>query len=208
VGDTQSFWPLAPDGTGSGLLLRLRRYERRPDKAEVPGSIPGRSTHDHRGAVDELVESPGFHPGHVAGSSPVRATARPARFVQAGHALVAQKDRAAENVEAVSRRESCGCTGTGPVVSKTTDREPQPPAGKRVASPSTRGRGFESHPGHDSTYIPASPNRQGSAPLMRTREGSNPSAGAIPPARIAQRKSAACTRRMPQVRPLVRALWL
>ena len=26
------------------------------------------------------------------------------------------KEQAAENVEAVSRRESCGCTGTGPVV--------------------------------------------------------------------------------------------
>jgi hypothetical protein len=25
-------------------------------------------------AVDELVESPGFHPGHIAGSSPVRVT--------------------------------------------------------------------------------------------------------------------------------------
>lgn len=48
----------------------LSLVERRSDTAEVPGSNPGRNTH---GAVDEMEESPGFHPGHAAGSTPVRA---------------------------------------------------------------------------------------------------------------------------------------
>jgi hypothetical protein len=96
-------------------------------------------------------------------------------------------------------------------------------------------------PRHDSTTLPSGvAQRQGSALLMRTGEGSNPSAGASTPSwrsrpgfgsaagngagpgrglvgsnptssahvRVAQRESTAFTRRMSQVRSLVRALWL
>ena len=63
------------------------------------------------------------------------------------------------------------------------------------------------HPATREMHDPASPNRQGSALLMRMGEGSSPSAGADP-ARMAQRESAAFTRRRSQVRSLVRALWL
>jgi hypothetical protein len=103
----------------AGLISRRSRGSN-PVPAPVPVAQPGRAPprhgggpwfdprpeHDSLGAVDEVGRVARLSPGTCAGSNPVRAT----------HALVAQEDRAAENVEAVSRRESCGCTGTGPVV--------------------------------------------------------------------------------------------
>jgi hypothetical protein len=87
----------------AGLIGRRSRGSN-PVPAPVPVAQPGRAPprhgggpwfdprpeHDALGAVDEVGRVARLSPGTCAGSNPVRAT----------HALVAQEDRAAENVEA------------------------------------------------------------------------------------------------------------
>lgn len=106
--------------------------------AEVPGSTPGRNTRQqHLGAVDEQEESPGSHPGRCGFESRPRCVA-----------LVAQRIERPKTSKWCHGGRVADAPGPGPWCRRPRDREPQPPAGKRVASPSTRGRGFESHPGH------------------------------------------------------------